>query len=113
IIRECLFEAARGRSYLRYNKSNQDGPAVKRLLVVKLAAPILELADGRLAQRARTAVGKIEAPLVGLGIIETQIQSLEVAGRAIGLEFKQIGAAIPNFADNAGSLALDPLRGAG
>jgi hypothetical protein len=72
IIRECLFKAARIRSDIRHDKSNVDGSAIKAFLVEKLGAPIVELADRGLVQGTVDAVGKIEAPLVGLGIVQTQ-----------------------------------------
>jgi len=62
IIRECLFKTARIRSDVRNYKSDKDRPAIECLLIEKLAAPILELADRRLAHSAAVAVGKIEAP---------------------------------------------------
>ena len=40
-----------------------DGPAVKRLLVVELAAPAPELADGGLGHDAAVRVGEVETPL--------------------------------------------------
>src|SRR6267143_5089950 len=72
IIRECLFKAARIRSDIRHDKSNVDGSAIKTFLIEKLAAPIVELADCGLVQGTVDAVDKIEAPLVGLGIVQTQ-----------------------------------------
>src|SRR6266849_4312763 len=103
---------ARIRSDVRYDKSNIDGSTTKCFLVEKLAASILELADRGLAQGTVVAVGKIEAPLVGLGIVEMQVQTFEVPFRAIGLEFYQIGAAIPDLADDGSTLIFDPGGGA-
>jgi hypothetical protein len=42
---------------------------LKWFLIEKLAASVLELADRWLAQSTALAVGSIEAPLVGLGIV--------------------------------------------
>src|SRR5262249_1277981 len=69
VFRECLFKSARIGSNVRDNKSNKDGSAIKCFLVEKLAAPIFEAADRRLAQNATLATCKIEAPLAGLGIV--------------------------------------------
>jgi hypothetical protein len=37
---------------------------------------------------------------VRLGIVKTQVQTLDVTCRAIDLEFHQISAAIPNFSND-------------
>lgn len=37
---------------------------------------------------------------MGLGVVETQGEKLKVTCGAIGLEFGQIGAAIPHLVDN-------------
>ncbi len=82
-------------------ESNPNGSAIEWLLIVKLAAPILELNDRWWhAQNTDSAGGKSEAPLVGLGVVETQGEKLKVTCGAIGLEFGQIGAAIPHLVDN-------------
>src|SRR5712692_1371028 len=100
------------RSDVRDDKSNENGSAIKWFLIEKLAAPILELADGGLAQGAVVAVGKIETPLVGLRIVQTQGQTFDVTCWAIGLELHQIGAAIPNLSDDGSTLIFDPGSGA-
>src|SRR5713226_6048577 len=112
IVREGLFKTAGIRRDVRYNEPNKGGSAIQCFLVVEFAASILELADCGLAQGAVVAVGKIEAPLVGLWIIETQVQTFEVPFRAIGLELYQIGAAIPNLSNDGSALKFDPGSGA-
>jgi len=69
IFRKRLLKAARIRGDVGYYKSNEDGSAVQCFLVEKLAASIFEFADRGLTQRTAVTVGKIEAPLVGLGIV--------------------------------------------
>ncbi len=54
--------------------SNQDDFAIVRFLVDKLASSIFEFTDHRLGQGTVSAVGKIETPLMGLGIVETEAQ---------------------------------------
>ncbi len=71
IIRVCLFKAARIRSNIRDDETNKNGSTIKCLLVEKLAAPVFELADCGLGHHTAVDVGKIEAPLAGLGIVET------------------------------------------
>ncbi len=112
IVREGLFKTAGTRRDVRYNEPNKDGSAIQCFLVVEFAASILELADRGLAQGAVVAVGKIEAPLVGLWIVETQVQTFEVPFWAIGLELYQIGAAIPNLSNDGSALKFDPGSGA-
>ena len=46
------------------------------------------------------------------GVVESQVQAFEVTSRAVGFELHQIGAAIPDFSDDGGSLVFDPGRGA-
>jgi hypothetical protein len=110
INREGLFKAARIRSDVRDNKSNKDGSAIQWFLIVKLTPSIFKFADGGLAQGAAIAIRKIQAPLVGFGIVQAQVQTLEVACWAIGHELHQIAAAIPNFANDAGAIIFDPGR---
>ena len=69
VIRECLFKMDRIRLDVRNDKSNKNGFAIEKLLVEKLAASILELADRGLAQCTGVAIRKIEAPLVGFRIV--------------------------------------------
>src|SRR6202035_5041821 len=103
----------RVRGDLRPNESNQDGSAirVRWFRVEKLAASILEFADRGRPHGTALAGGPIEAPLVGLGIVETQGQTFDVAARrAIGFNLFQIGAAVPNFSSNGGTIKFDPVR---
>src|SRR5216684_8060089 len=96
VTRECLFKTARIGSDVGNDKSNKNGSAIQCFLVKKLAASILKLADRGLAHAAAVAVGKIEAPLMGLEIVQAQVQPFEVTCGAIGLELHQVGATIPN-----------------
>ena|SRR5216683_4266349 len=112
IVREGLLKTARIRRDVRYNEPNKDGSAIQCFLVVEFAASILELADRGLAQSAVVAVGKIEAPLVGLWIVEAQVQTFEVPLLAIGLELQQIGASIPNLSNDGSSVKFNPGGGA-
>src|ERR1700676_1006309 len=110
IIRERLFKTARIRSDVGDNKSNKDGAAIQCFLVKKLTAASSKLADGGFAHGATPAVGKIEVPLAGLGIVETEVQTFEVTRWACGLELHQIGAAIPNLVDDGRARIFDPCR---
>jgi len=112
VLREGLFEMAGVWRDVRNHEANENRPAVEHLLIEKLAASILELANRRRAHRTSAAVGEVEAPLMRFGIVEAQAQALEVPCRAIGHEFQQIRAAIPNRAHNRCAVVLDPRRGA-
>src|SRR6266849_8917319 len=104
---------ARIRSDARNNKSNRDGSATKRFLVEKLPASILEFADRGRAHGSALAGGPIEAPLVRLGIVQTQGYTFDAACRAINFELLQISAAIPNLSGNGSTVKFDPGSGAG
>src|SRR5258708_6280558 len=108
-----MFKVAGIRRDVRDDKSNQDGPSAQCLLIEKLAAPVLELANRGLAQGATGAVGEVEAPLVGLGIVEAKGQGFEAACRAGDLELQEVGAAVPDFVNDRSALIFDPGRGAG
>ena len=51
-----------------------------------------EFADHGHAQSTAVAAGKIEAPLVGLRIVETQREKFEMAGGAVGDDLGEICA---------------------
>src|SRR5579862_9583917 len=72
IIRERLFKVRCIPGGIGPNKSNVDGAALPRLLVVKLTTSILELADHGLFYKAILAVGPIDTPLMRLRIVKTK-----------------------------------------
>ena len=57
------------RGGVRPNKPNKDSLAIQCVLGEELTASILEFADLGREDGATLAVGPIEAPLVGLGIV--------------------------------------------
>lgn len=95
------------------NIANQNDPAVERLLVEKFATAVGKLANRRLPERTVLAVGPVETPLMGLRIVETEGQTLDVTGRAGGLELFEPSAAIPDFAGDGSAVKLNPGRRAG
>src|SRR5438477_8627829 len=113
VVRERLLEAARVRRDVGDQEAHVDGPAIERLLVIELTAPVLELAGHRLTHGARADVREIEAPLAGFGIVESQAHAFEMAGRPIGHELHQIGPAVRDAAHRARAVVLDPGLGAG
>jgi hypothetical protein len=109
---KSLFKPARSRRDVRYNKSDEDGSAIESFPVVKLATSLLKFADRRWAEGTVATAGKIKAPLMGLRIIEPQVHTFKVTLRAIGVEFDQIRAAVPNLADDGSSVKIfDPVKG--
>src|SRR5207253_6710594 len=108
VSRERLIETARIRSDVRDAQSNQNGSAVELFLIVELGASALELADRRWAQGTRRTAGNIDAPLMGLAVVETQGQELEVTCRALDLDFAQVGASVPDAANDVGTVVVDP-----
>lgn len=69
IVRKRLFEAARIRRNVRYDKPNEDGTAIQCFLIEKLTASILKLANRGYTQSADGAVGEVQTPLAGFGVI--------------------------------------------
>jgi hypothetical protein len=63
----------------------------------KIAARILEFADREFGHGPVIAVGPIQAPLAGLGIVQAQAHPFDATCRAIDVELEQTGAAIPNL----------------
>src|ERR1700730_16895812 len=108
IIRKRLFKVRRIRGHVGPIESNKDCFAVNRILSKKLTLSILEFADLGWVKDANLAVGPIEAPLVGLRIVQTEGQTLDVARGAIGLERIQLRAAIPHLIADARSVEFDP-----
>ena len=49
---------------------------------------------------------------MGLRIVQTQGQNLEMTCWAVGFEFRQICAAIPNFANDRSTFIFNPDGGA-
>jgi len=112
IIRVRLFKVGCTRIGVRPKKSNVDRSPLPRLLVVKLTASILELADHWLLYKAILAVDPVDAPLVSLRIVETEGQTFDVPSLAMSFELFQIGAAIPNLSGNRSAVKFDPGSGA-
>lgn len=113
IVREGLLEAAGIRSDVRDHESNEDRSAVQGFLGEELAASILELTDRRWAQDPAGDARKIEAPLAGFGVVQTQAQRPDVACRPIDVELHQIGATVPDLSNDGGTFVFDPGPGPG
>jgi hypothetical protein len=90
------------------DESNKDGSAIEHLLVEELPSSIFELPDRGLAQATAAVTRKIEAPLMGFGVVQTQAQSFNVARWAIDHQLYQIGAAIQDLPDDGSPIVLDP-----
>ena len=86
---------------------------MKRLLVVKFPAPLLELTDRRYVQRRRVGICPINAPLPTARIVEAPRESLDVPAGTVGFEFIQVCTAIPNLSRRIMGLEFLPLVGSG
>src|SRR5438876_3265878 len=113
VIRERLFKMVRIRSGVCKDVANQYDSAVDRLLVDKLTVPVLKLTNHGSGHGAVLAVGKIESPLIRLGVVQTETQFFQMTRWAVELELHQIGTAIPHLSDDDGGLHFDPVSGAG
>src|SRR6266568_4528972 len=108
VLREGLLKMCGSRSHVRPDEPNQYRSAIECLLIEKFTASILKFADRRLPQNIILAVGPVQTPLVRLGIVETQGQAFDVASSAIGLEFLDFGAAIPDLSGHCSAVKLNP-----
>src|ERR1700683_2104147 len=91
------------------NKTNKDAFSIQRVLGVELTLSIFKLADLGREDWATLSVGPVQAPLVGLGIVETEGQTFDMAGsRAIGFELLQLSPAIPNLTGYGSTVKFDP-----
>src|SRR5579863_3530518 len=91
-----------------YHKSNEDGSSVECFLIVKFSASVLEFSDRGLTERPTLHVRKIEAPLVRLRIVQAQRQCLDVPRRPSGIEFHEIGPAVPHLSDDSRAIIFNP-----
>jgi hypothetical protein len=99
---------AGGRRDVGNNESNKDGAAVEHFLVEELSPAVFELPNRGLAQATAAVTRKVEAPLMGLGVVQTQAQSFNVARWAIDDKLYQIGAAIQNLPNDGSPIVFDP-----
>src|SRR5580700_516280 len=103
---------ARSGSNVRPDISDKDIPAIKRLCIVKFAAAVFEFANCWDAQSTSLAAGVIKTPLVRLGVVKAERKVFDMTGGgAISFEFHQIGAAIPDLADDRSTVKINPGRG--
>src|SRR3954451_11208200 len=97
---ECLLEAERGGSDIGKDEAHEDGSAAKSFLVVELAASVFEVADHGATEVAILGVGPEDAPLLSLGIVEAKADALKMERRVGDVEFAEISATVPEFADS-------------
>src|ERR1700722_9456761 len=109
ILWKRLLKMRHLRVSLRPNKSNNNHSAVQCVLRVELTRSILEPSDLRRNEQAVLAGGPCEVPLVGFRIVGAQREPLDVPGsRAIGLEFLDLRASIPNLPRHRSAVELHP-----
>src|SRR5262249_43379730 len=113
VVRKGLLEAPGVGAERGDDEPHEDSAAVEGLLVVELAAAVLELADGRLAQRPAARIGEVEARLAGGRVVEPEAHALEVAGRAVGHQLHEVGLAVQDAPYERGALVFEPGLRAG
>lgn len=97
IGRKGLLEFVRIWRDIKPNEADQDCPAVVLLLIVKLASAVVELSDRRSAESTIPAVRKVDIPLVSIGIVEIESESLEMAAETVGLDLLNLRLPAPNL----------------
>ena len=113
VIRKRLLGLSRVGADPPNGKSHEDGFTVDRLLVIEVAAPILEFPDATGTQHAHSGSGEGQTPLVSGRIVRAQGQQFELTRRTIGVELRQIGTAVPHLFDHSRAVHLDPGGRAG
>src|SRR5579871_6210091 len=109
IGRKCLFPAGcirRCDPEITY----EDALAIVVFLIVKLTAPVLELADrGRQRERSDTLAAPVDAPLMRFGIVDAYGHTRDMAGRSIGLKFVHVAGSSKDRARYHGRIELCPF----
>src|SRR6266850_8079509 len=90
VRRESLLESDGRRRDVMDDKPYKDRLSVQHLVVIELAAPVLELTDGRRRQAAIVRTGEVQAPLPRFRVVEPKAQALKVPTRAVGFELDQV-----------------------
>src|SRR5690606_19003409 len=72
VVGQRLLEAPRVRADLRDDEPDEDRPAIEGIRSIEHAASILELAIHGIGHDAVPAVGEVETPLPGFGVIQAQ-----------------------------------------
>ena len=73
---------------------------------------VLEFTYCRLTQNASCRVRKIDVPLVSVRVVHAQGIDFETPGLALRFD-QTVICSIPDFANNVGSVVLNPGRGTG
>src|SRR5438270_2983581 len=99
---------ARARAHDRDDKADEDRAAAERLLVVKLAAPVAELADRRRRKRAVGRIREVERPLPRLRVVQTEAEPFEVTSRPVRRQLDEVRLPIPHLPHHRRPVHLDP-----
>src|SRR5580698_8518957 len=96
-------------------EANENHAAVVRLLVDELAAAVFEAADdgagGGSVEYADAAGGKAGGPLMCGRAVEAECEKLEVTIGAVGLDLRDVAAAVPEGAVDGGAVHVGPGGG--
>src|SRR5271169_4811519 len=90
--------------------SNEDALVSQSILREKLAVTLLEFPDLGSCDDAVLAVGPVEPPLAGLGIVQAQCETLDASFGTVGQECVELGGPTPERIAVAGPGQVDPVR---
>ena len=93
--------------------ADENGFVVEGVGGVEVAAAVCELADHWRVERGRFAVDEALAPLMGLRVVEEEAHAFPASGWAVGFDFFELCAAVPDLADADCAVELDCFGGVG
>ena len=94
---------------IRPDGADQDRSPIERILLDQFAPAVGKAADHGSLELPDGAVGKIHAPLTGLGVVEEDGHSLPVALWTIRFNFFHLSATVPELVDVYSSIQFDRL----
>src|SRR5689334_4237344 len=109
VARKRLLDAMRIRFDVEPYEPREDRAAADVLLIVELAATVLELAEHRRAHHAVVAGREELAPLVRAGVVEEEAEILEMAVGPVGFDFFEQRFSAPDLVCRHGAVELDPF----
>ena len=107
IVGEGLFEVRRRCVEVGPVETDENGFVTVRVDGIEIAHAIPKFADLRRVEDAGLLVGPIEPPLMRLGIVGAESETLNVTGRAIANELINYGAVV-DFSAEARAFVVHP-----
>src|SRR5580698_685704 len=97
IGRKRLFEMESRRRNAGKGESNADRLTGEPLVIVECAAAVRERANRRDADAHGTAIGEVDVPLAGSGIVKSQAEAFDMIGAVMEFELPKVGTTAPNL----------------